>query len=828
MFRKLADVLLTYPKFVVAAIVVLAAAAAVAVPYLEFNFTPQQMFRTTEELEETREEFAERFGREDNLTVIMVVAEGDRTIYEPRVLAEVHELTIELRERGRRPSPDEGPRGLASLEAAESLTTVTIPRSSEPGVLQVGPLVELPDEIEGEALDEDTVSTLRERAEAEPLIEGRFVSEDAAVTPIMVWFEEDVQAATELEAIVDQLDALLERYPLPEGYHYEIAGIPSIRVDVVESLRSDQLTFLPLLALTYTIILLLMFRSASGVLLPQASVAFTLVATVALLVLTDHPVNIVNNVLPALVFIIGISDSIHMLTRQAEEVHRGASHTEGIRAMVRHTGLACLLTSSTTAIGFISLLAADTQILRDFGWQAAAGVMFAYLMTVLFIPSGLNFLSPVRLFRSRDEDEAADVPGEEGGQEDEATDNASAVVPAAHDDRSDDPFTERVMHAIGVRVLDHPIVFTVLSLAVLAVAGFFAGKVEINTYLLDIYGEEHPSYRRTKRVENQLGGFLPIEVSLQGEPGAFSEPENYEKLVEAQEDFAQMEETLSTQSMADFHQAARAALLGDPGQRDVMPENEQQIRQIHTLIEGAPDEMTGVRRFVTPDFSHARILVRIRDHGAKTSLEMGQEMKEELRGLFGPKSGIDARLTGDAYVASVSLDSFVRDLFYSLLLAIIIIFGVMSFVFRSIKLGLISMIPNVIPLIITSAYMGLVGIDLNTSTIIVFAISLGLAVDDTIHFLARFQEELPRHLDVRRALLATYRGTGRAILLTSALLVTGLSILLLSDFLPTQRFGLLCSITIAAALIGDLVLLPPVLLLAYRGKKEQATAGVDF
>jgi predicted RND superfamily exporter protein len=282
---------------------------------------------------------------------------------------------------------------------------------------------------------------------------------------------------------------------------------------------------------------------------------------------------------------------------------------------------------------------------------------------------------------------------------------------------------------------------------------------------------------------------------------------------------------LSTQSIVDFHQSARAALLGDPVERDQMPDSREQIEQLHLLIAGAPDEPAGVNRFVTSDFRNARLLLRVSDVGAKAQLKLAKRLEDRLDEAFGEVATVDYRLTGDAYVASVALDSFIRDLFYSLLVAFGIIFVMMTFVFRSLKLGLISMLPNTIPLVLTFGYMGLMGINLNTTTIIIFAISLGLAVDDTIHFLARFREEIDRRDTAKEAILYTYYGAGRAILLTSVLLVTGLAVLLLSDFVPTRQFGILTSITIGGAVFGDLILLPSLLYLLYRSDDERAAAG---
>jgi len=172
-------------------------------------------------------------------------------------------------------------------------------------------------------------------------------------------------------------------------------------------------------------------------------------------------------------------------------------------------------------------------------------------------------------------------------------------------------------------------------------------------------------------------------------------------------------------------------------------------------------------------------------------------------------------VTGEMYLAIRSMEQFVKELLFSLLLASVVIFFVLTMFFRSIRLGLVSIVPNMAPLIVTMGYLGLRGYDLNPGNVMVFAIGLGIAVDDTIHFLARFQDELSSGRDLKQAITNTARGSGKAILLTSVLIIGGMLILLNSSFVPTRRFAELTIVTMSAALAGDLILLPAMIRLVY-------------
>lgn len=762
MYRALAEIILRYRILILLGFAVIVAVNAPQLQALRFDFTPQQLFAGTQDVLEQREKFAEEFGREDNLVTIIIESPD---IFRTDILEWTRDTTIALRD-------------LELVKDAQSIATIEIPRSgNEPGLLTTSSLIP-----ESGVIGVAEVDALRTLATEEPMLKGRMVSEDQTATVILVWLDDEVQDVTVIRKAVLGIESTLVRKGQPESVTTKISGIPFLRQEIVDNLKTQQLTFVPATGLAYLLILIALFRRPSGFLIPLGVVGITLMLVVGMMVNTNSPINIINNILPSLVFIIGVSDSIHMLVRDGEEIERGASRKDAILAMIRHTGLACLLTSATTAVGFFSLLAAQTQILKDFGWQAGSAVVLAYAVTLFFLPSVLFYLRPVHRIKEGSEART--------------------------------PLIERSMTGLGESVILHPWKYFLTGLGITALASVAAFQVNIDTVLLEVYDPGHPTYETLKMTEEKLGGILPIEVSLDSdEVGAFKSPEFYGKLAELQSYASGFDVVLSTQSLVDFHQAARAALLGDPAQRSVMPTSQDEVEQLHILVGGAPDSRSGPNQFISTDFSHARLLIRVADDGAQAQLKFGKELKTKLAELFPPETGVRTVLTGDAYVASISLDSFIRDLFGSLLLAMVIIFGMMSLAFRSVRIGLISVLPNATPLILTLGYMGLRGIDLNTTTIITFAIGLGLAVDDTIHFLARYQEEREAGQDPGESMIRAYNGAGRAIMLTSVMLLIGLGILLLSDFVPTRMFGTLTGITILGAVVGDLLLLPPMLYL---------------
>jgi hypothetical protein len=266
---------------------------------------------------------------------------------------------------------------------------------------------------------------------------------------------------------------------------------------------------------------------------------------------------------------------------------------------------------------------------------------------------------------------------------------------------------------------------------------------------------------------------------------------------------------LSVRAYPDLLYDLWAAYADDPTRRGQPFVSEAQVAQLASLMEDASG--SALDPWVTFDRRHLRIGVKIRDFGSRRGLELSDEIMAELQAEMGHLGEVTIALTGDAYSGARGLTSLINDLSGSLGGAFVLIFAFMALLFRSFRMGLISVPPNVLPLLGTMAWMAMRDINLNTSTVITFSIAIGLAVDDTIHVLARFREEMAQRISIDDALVRTMRGSGRAVIVTSVMLTTGLSVMLFSSFVPIQLFAELLGVTIAICLVGDLVMLPALL-----------------
>ncbi len=752
----------------------LTAASLALVPWLEFNFTPQAIFADEEDGRAAfSEEIKATFAYEDTLFLILLESTSpEQDLLAPEVLGWTYEVTRAVE-------------ALPEVTQVASVANIGLPRErlDDPGALDTSPLVQQA------ALTPAQAAEVRRALEGSRLVDGELISRDRRVAVIAVFLSPEMREINALTEATRVVKEAVDARPLPPGVRLRYGGIPELRVYIVEGLRSDQLRILPLAALVLIVVMSLLFRRFSGVGPPLVAVGIGAAWLVAVFVALSQSLNIINNIIFVLVGIIGTADAVHLISRYGEERQRHPDDPRrALMETVQHMGLACLLTSLTTMVGFLSLVVSRTDILQAFGWQAAVGVGLAYVAVMTFLPAALPSFKPPRVL----------TPAGEPG------------------------WIERATVALAGPVLRWPRLTVLLGLAVMAGALWLARDVKVDSYVLETLDPEHPQSQTTRFVEEHLGGFMPIEISLKADrEGAFREPDLYGRVAAFERFAAEQPDILHTRSYVDLHQELRVAFMGDPAQRDVLPtpdaRGRQQIAQLQEIIDGAEGGL-GMSAYMSPRFDHARVRLRIADIGTRQALQLGQRLEVRLAELFPPETGVTPVVTGEAYVASLGIDSFIRDLFYSLLMACAIIFGMVTLLFRSFRVGFISILPNIMPLVLTLGYLGVRGYDLNATNVILFSIGIGLAVDDTIHFLSRFREEMaaPDAPDVDEGIRRAFAGAGRAIVVTSVILIAGLLVLLASDFVPSQRFAELTAVTLFGALWGDLLVLPACLKLFWR------------
>ena len=737
---------------------VLAVALALAglqIPKTQANFSPQSLFATADREQDLTDAFKATFGNTES--VLLVLVESD-DVLSADSLRFIHSASLWLEER-------------PWARRLESVTVSAFPRGGETGTIIVDPI------IRGDTVTDAQAADLRRTLEQSRFLDGRVVSESRRVAAIAVFLGNDYVQISPIRQLVRETQDWIDANPPPAGATASVAGIPQVRAYVVNQMFRDQLTLVPLSLLVSVFLLFLCFRWLPAMIVPNIAVVVTITFVVGLMAAVGEPFNMVNQMLPILVLVIGINDSVHLVNRYGEELRaHGGRRLPAARATIRTMAAACALTSFTTAVGFGTLVVARTEILRSFGVSAAIAMLIAYVVTVMVVPALLMMFArpPQERFVSHD-----------------------GVL-------------ERITVTVASRMMLRARVVVALTVVISALATWQATRVTVDSNLMELFRPGDPTSRLIHTIEDELNGIVPIELSLTSDSdGRFEDHELLNAVDRIAAWAEQQDGVLETTSWSTFLHEAFVAWTGDEARRDQPFRSRAQVAQLNSLLEGAtPDPTTA---YVTFDRRHLRLNIQIRDIGGVATLEFAERLQGVISAELADFEDISYHLTGDGYSAARGVDFIMRDMLSSVALAFVIIFFLMTFLFRSLRMGLISVPPNVIPLLVTLAWMSWRGILLNSTTAIIFSVSLGLAVDDTIHFLARFREELQAGARRDEAILRAARGTGRAILVTSVMLVGGMSVLFGSSFIPIALFAELIAVTVVGCILGDLFVLPALL-----------------
>ncbi len=733
--------------------------------FLGFDFSPQQLFETVDEDPAWTlwQETIETFGRDDlTLFVVLDIRAGDDA---PSVLSDEMRAWMGALADAMAENPD--------VEEITSVAKMVTIRG---------------DGVSIEVLDARELS--REELAADPMLRGTLFSEDQTLAVTLLKLNREKRKVDLLRPMLEVVKTWLAENPPPKPARAHLAGIPHIRVDVADSLRADQMKFMPITLAVLLGLLGFVFRSFTRMLLPLATVGMAVVWTTGLMALTGTPIDIINNVVPSLLLVIGLSDGLHLMARAHAESREGVEPMVGLDRAVRKIASACFLTSLTSAVGFASLLASTTNILRVFGALAAFGIIVAYIVTLGVLPQTLSFTRQMM-----------------GGK-------PPRVV-----------FLTRIATGLSGFCIKHPwstlVVIGVLTLGA-ATVGLL--RVHPNVYLTEVYGPGHPIRVLQETMDQKLGGVLPMDLLVRFPKGeAHKDPVRLAQIATLQRRVTALPGVVHSRSVADFASALHVALLGEddvkPGD---LPTNRALLAQEWLLGEMGSEPLP-LSHYLAEEGRLVRIFLRTADIGGRKAKDLEAEVTRMGDAIFGKDSEVTVSLTGDAFVASRNMTALIADLFRSLALASGFIFVVLLLAFRSFKLALVAVWPNAFPLVFTLGAMGVWGLDLDVTNVVIFSIALGLAVDDTIHVIARFKEEVREGEDPTEAIHRAMKGTGQAIVLTSVILGAGMLVLTTSTFMLTARFGALAALTMMLALVADLALLPAILHLVFgwRGAKTR-------
>ncbi len=666
--------------------------------------------------------------------------------------------------------------GIEGIERVMSLTNMEDIRTSpSSGTVEINPLV-------GEEIPSDplVLAEIRDRALGNPLCVGNLISEDGKTAAVYgVVNDRDVTLRRKIQVDVH---ALVNDEESRTGKKIYISGNPYLDAEFERMSQEDNVKFTVITMLMVMTVLYILYRSAAGVLMPLLVVSVATTWAMGIYGLMGNKMNLLTIMMPAVILAISVADAVHLMCQYNDEHLEGvASNREALRRTLNKVGYPCLFTSLTTAIGFGSFVISKIGPVRLQGIYTALGIMLAFTMTVTMLPAILSFLRPPRL------------------------------------EHREGPRGDLVSHGLqmALRVVNrHPrVVFWVGVLVLLvSLAGMSMLKRESNA--IEFFKKSSEVRTSLDFIEKNLTGIFSVEILLKGPPDSMKDPEVLHQVEKLREIIGARPVVTKTFHLNDLIKEMNRAMHEGDNRFYAVPSSSGEVAQYLLLYEISGGEELDT--LVNIDYSQARISARSEVMTAEKGKELISILDEVLEELFdGP---VEASTTGIIPIWVQTDVYLLQSMIQSFCIAAFGIFLMMCILLRSVPMGLLSMIPNLLPIIVTMGAMGWTGIRLDTATIMITSVAIGIAVDDTIHFLARFQMELKACGDYDEAIRRTMMSVGRAIVFTSIILFWGFISLTLGHFKPTIYFGFLTGMTMMVALVGDVFLLP-VLLKIFRPVK---------
>ncbi|MBI1316469.1 MMPL family transporter [bacterium] len=665
---------------------------------------------------------------------------------------------------------------LSHIEGVESVMGITSYYDLEKGEDQKLRLVNVRPER-----PYNTRSALEARNELDrrPFYKGLLMDAQGRTTLLMVQIRKEDLYTSDVLRIVESIKKRSRVFEKTTGLDVHLSGLPYIRMANVLKIQREVYLFIGL-ALGVTALLMYLFlKSFRAMLISMFVVVLGVVWSFGLIGLFGFEVTILSSIIPPLIIVIGVPNCIFLINKYHQEFKQHGNQILALQRTIIKVGNATLMTNTTTALGFASFTLTQSVILREFGLVACLNVLVVFVLSIIVIPIVYTFISPP-LSRHYQHFERNWVRG---------------------------------MNRWLIQVVtERRVLVYVLSAGILVLGYFGIQRMEVTGNLSDDFQRHDPVFKDLKFFEAHYRGVVPLEIDVRSEREggmkSMASMRTMEHFQRALDTFPELSRSLSAADLLKF--ARQGFYNGDPAfyglpnelDRDwvlsALPQGEWNQGALPGILDS-----TGTR---------ARISLQVADIGTPEMTILQSKIEQTLEAFF-PKERYHTEITGASVVFLKGTRYLIKNLILSLLLAIAVIATLMAFLFRSARMIVISLIPNLVPLVLTAAIMGYAGIPLKPSTILVFSIAFGISVDDTIHFLAKYRQELQRtQWNMQASILNTIRETSVSMLYTSIVLFFGFAIFIASEFGGTQALGLLVGITLFIAMISNLILLPTLLM----------------
>ncbi|AZJ33396.1 MULTISPECIES: efflux RND transporter permease subunit [Tenacibaculum] len=758
-WTKIAGFLLRNRYLVLITIAIITGLLVTQMKHMRFSYTEANLLPTDHEVNIEYNKFLEIFGEEGNLIILGV---KDSTIFTPQKFNAWNKLVKDLD-------------SLTQVDFTVSIADVQqLKADRKQRKFVVEPLFE-----QAPSTDEEIKNIKKQLFEKLPFYNNLLYNDKGTLQTAIYLNKDIVNTPIRRDFVFDILIPTINSFEKDHNIDVRVSGMPYIRTLNSQNITDEMGIFVIGALLITAIIFFFFFRSFRATFITLLVVSIGVTWAFGFMGLFRYEITVLSALIPPLIIVIGVPNAVFLINKYQQEVKKHGNQAKSLQRVISKVGNATLMTNITTASGFATFIFVKSRLMREFGVLASVNIISIFILALLIIPIIYSFMP---------------LPEQKHLNHLEKKWMGNVVS-----------WMERMVKKQRIAIY-----ITTVSIIILSMIGLY--MIRVSGSLIEDMPKGKQFYKDIKFFEYEFGGIMPLEILIdtKKEKGVMklSTLKKMEKLNETIETFPELSKPISITNLVKY--SKQAYYNGNPKYYQLPTSQEKSY--IFSYTKNSDSNSGMLKNFVDSTGRYARITTFMKDIGTD-KMDIIQERLQAVINKQFPDEKFDVSLTGKALVFLKGTNYLIKNLVISLSLAIILISIFMAWMFRSPQMILISLIPNMLPLLITGGLMGFFDIPIKPSTILVFSIAFGISVDDTIHFLAKYRQELlANNWKIKPAVYSALRETGVSMFYTSIVLFFGFLVFTVSSFGGTIALGGLVSITLLLAMVSNLLLLPSLLL----------------
>lgn len=731
--------------------------------YTKFTQTEANLIPADDKVNVDYDKFLERFGEEGNL---IVIATKDKKLFTPKVYNAWSELMNTIKSS----------KEVSLVVSIDNLQKLVKNDSLE--TFELKPLID-----KSKVQDEQYLTKIQKELFTQlPFYEGLLFNKKTGAIRSAIYLDKKiVNTKIRKDYVLEKLIPAIEKFEKDTGIDLHTSGMPYIRTLNAKTIIDEIGLFIGAALLVTSLIFFYFFRSFRATLISVVIVTIGVMWSFGLIAGLGYEITVLTALVPTLVIVIGIPNCIFFINKYHQEYHKHANKAKALQRVITKTGTATLMTNITTAVGFATFIATNNVLLREFGVVTTINILAIYLLCLLIIPIFFSYTPPP-------------IPRHLNHLERESLTS----------------FFRWIVNTVKYNRLG--VYITSICFLVFGIIGIY--EIKISGSLIEDMPKNTDFFEDIRFFEKEFDGVMPLEIMIdtKRKNGALK-LSNLRKMEDLEETIMDIPELSKPLSIVNIAKSFNQAYYNGNPEYYTLPSSQEEIfllPYIKNSLKNAKDNQ--LKSYITSDGSVARMTTFIKDENGEKMEAIEAHIRNKVNKIF-PSPKYEVIITGKASVFQKGTNYLLDNLLSSLLFAFALTGGLVAIMFRSVKMVLVSIIPNLLPLLMTAGLMGFLGIPLKPSTLLVFGIAFGMSVDDTLRFLAQYRLELARNdWKIKKSVFATFNDAGISMFYTSIVLFFGFAVFMLSSFGGTVALGGLVALTLSFGMLSNLVLLPSLVL----------------